>query len=76
MKKKTNWLYRARVKASGYEQEEGAHYNEANIADPVTNDTTIHNAYVLAILAGWELYVVDVQGAFLNGRFGNMNTHI
>jgi hypothetical protein len=29
----------------------------------------------LAILAGWEPYVIDVQGAFLNGRFGN-NEHL
>jgi hypothetical protein len=55
--------------------EEGIHYNETNIASPVTNDTTIRIANVLAILAGWEPYVIDVQGAFLNGRFGN-NQHL
>ena len=52
MKKKASGAYRARVNARGYEQEEGIHYNEANIAAPVTNDTTIRIALVLAILAG------------------------
>ena len=69
MKKKANGTYRARVNARGYEQVKGIHYDESRTAAPVTNDTTIRIIYVLAILAGWSPYVIDVQGAFLNGRF-------
>jgi hypothetical protein len=36
---------------------------------PITNDTIIQIMFVLTILADWKSYVVDVQGAFLNGRF-------
>jgi hypothetical protein len=64
MKKKAKVSYRARENACGYEQEEGINYNEANIVAPLTNDTTICIAYVLAILAGWEPFVIDIQGAF------------
>jgi Reverse transcriptase (RNA-dependent DNA polymerase) len=69
MKKKANGTYRARLNARGYEQVEGMHYDTDSLAAPVTNDTTIRVAYVLAGLAGWKSYVVNVQGAFLNGRF-------
>jgi hypothetical protein len=75
MKKKANGTYRARVNARGYEQVKGIHYDESSTAAPVTNDTTIRIIYVLAILAGWSPYVIDVQGAFLNGRFGE-NEHL
>jgi hypothetical protein len=73
--KKANGTYRARVNARGYEQVKGIHYDESSTAAPVTNDTTIRIIYVLAILAGWSPYVIDVQGAFLNGRFGE-NEHL
>ena len=75
MKKKANGTYRARVNARGYKQVKGVHYDESRTAAPVTNNTTIRIIYVLAILAGWIPYVVDVQGAFLNGRFGD-NEHL
>jgi hypothetical protein len=45
------------------------HYDADSLAAPITNDTTIRVAYVLAGLAGWKSYVVDVQGVFLIGRF-------
>ena len=75
MKKKANGTYRARVNMRGYKQEQGVHYDKAKTAAPVTNDGTIHVAFVLAIMADWRQYVIDVQGEFLNGRFAE-NEHL
>jgi Reverse transcriptase (RNA-dependent DNA polymerase) len=69
MKKKPNGSYRARINARGFEQLDGLHYNSSTTSSPVTNDTTIRVIFTLAMLAGWKGYVVDVKGAFLNGRF-------
>ena len=69
MKKKANGRYRARLNARGYEHVEGVYFNIDFTAAPVTNDTTIKVVYLLAALAKWKTYVIDVQGAFLNGRF-------
>jgi Reverse transcriptase (RNA-dependent DNA polymerase) len=68
MKRKANGTFRARINARGYEQVEGIHYTGNSIAAPVTNDTTIKIMLVLVALAGWEMQVIDVQGAFLIGR--------
>jgi hypothetical protein len=59
------------LNARGNEQVDGAHYDEDTKSAPVTNDTTIRIVFTLLALAGWYAYVVDVQGAFLNGRFAD-----
>jgi hypothetical protein len=41
MKKKANGEFRARLNARGYEQVDGAHYDEDTKSAPVTNNTTI-----------------------------------
>jgi Reverse transcriptase (RNA-dependent DNA polymerase) len=74
MKKKPNCKFRARINARGYEQVDGIHYDSSSIAAPVTNDVTIRIMYTLATLANWKAYVVDVQGAFLNGHFQEEET--
>ena len=71
MKRKASGKFRARINARGYEQIDGIHYSSDNTAAPVTNDTTIKVVLVLVAMAGWTMHVVDVQGAFLIGRFGN-----
>jgi hypothetical protein len=71
MKKKANGKFRARLNARGYEQVDGVHYDEDTKSAPVTNDTTIRIVFTLLALAGWYAHVVDVQGAFLNGRFAD-----
>jgi len=63
------------VNARGYKQNKGIHYDKSSMAAPVTNDTTIQIIYVLTILDGWSPCVIDVQGAFLNVRFGE-NKHL
>ena len=69
MKKKANGTFRARLNARGFEQVEGVHYHESNIASPVTNDMSIRIIMVLALMAAWTAKIVDVKGAFLHGEF-------
>jgi hypothetical protein len=38
---------------------------------PVANEMTVRIVMALAIMAGWYCALLDVVGAFLNGRFGN-----
>ena len=71
MKRKASGKFRSRINARGYEQIDGIHYSSDNTALPVTNDTTIKVVLVLVAIAGWMMHLVDVQGAFLIGRFGN-----
>jgi len=71
MKKKANGVYRARLNARGYEQVDGLHYDEADKAAPVVNDITVRMILVLMIMAGWWAELLDIKGAFLNGRFQN-----
>jgi hypothetical protein len=71
MKKKASGKYRARVNARGYEQVEGIHYNGNDIASPVANEMTVRIVMTLPIMAGWYCALLDVVGAFLNGRFDN-----
>ena len=71
MKKKANGKFRARVNARGYEQIDGVHYDEDTKSAPVTNDHTIRIVLILLCMAGWLSHILDVQGAFLNGRFAD-----
>lgn len=69
MKKKSKGVYRARLAARGFEQQEGIHYDSTNTSSPVVNDITIRVFLILAIMAKWHVEVVDVKGAFLHGEF-------
>ena len=70
MKKKTNGKLRGRLNARGYEQVEGQHYTAQNIAAPVTNEATVRTVMTLMCAnPSWVAEVVDVEGAFLQGRF-------
>ena len=71
MKKKANGVFRARLTARGYEQVDGLHYDETTKAAPVTNEMTIRIVFTLMMMAGWMSELVDVRGAFLNGRFSD-----
>jgi hypothetical protein len=70
MKKKPNGDYRARINARGYEQIEGIHYDGFNIAAPVTNEFTVRIIFVIGLMADWLFDLLDVNGAFLLGLFG------
>jgi hypothetical protein len=70
MKKKTNGKFRARLNAHGFKQVQGMHYIPESISAPVTNPNTIRIAMTLwAMNAKWIAAVLDVEGAFLQGKF-------
>ena len=69
MKKKSNGKYRARLNARGFEQINGLHYDEDTKSSPVVSEATILIVLVLMLLAGWVGHIVDVNGAFLIGKF-------
>ena len=69
MKKKRNGDFRARLTARGHEQIGGIHYDSANIAAPVTNEITVRCIFVISLMAGWIIDLLDVNGAFLLGLF-------
>jgi hypothetical protein len=69
MKKKSNGKYRARLNARGFAKIDGVHYDEDTESSPVVNEATILVVFVLRLLAGWSASIVDVNGAFVNGRF-------
>jgi len=71
MKKKTNGDLRARLNARGFEQTDSLHYNEDDKAAPVVNDVTIRIVLIMIVLAAWWAELLNVKGAFLNGRFQN-----
>ena len=50
----------------------GIHYYLDSIAAPVTNPNTIRIAWtLLAMIPEWVAIIIDVEGAFLQGRFTN-----
>ena len=61
-----------RLNATGYEQLEGKHYYSHSIVAPVMNPNTICIVWtLLAMIAEWIAIVIDVEGAFLQGKFTN-----
>ena len=72
MKQKANGTKRGRLNARGYEQIEGTHYVADSIAAPVTTPTTIRAVLtLLAMNPKWISRLIDVEGAFLQGKFLN-----
>jgi hypothetical protein len=69
MKKKSNGTYGTRLKARGYEQVAGKHYNATAITASVTSDTTIHIVLTLLLMANWYGELLDVKGVFLHDEF-------
>ena len=72
MKKKPNGKLRGRLNARGYEQIKGKSYYNDSIAAPVTNANSVRIVWVLmATNPDWIAKIVDVEGAFLQGKFVN-----
>lgn len=69
LKKKANGVYKGRITARGYEQQDGTHYDSTDKASPVVNDITIRIALVLIVMGGLWAEIVDVNGAFLTAEF-------
>ena len=72
MKKKTSGKLRGWLNAQGYEQVDGKHYFADSIAAPVTNAMTVRVCFTfMAMNPNWIAEIMDVEGAFLQGKFKN-----
>ena len=76
-KLKSNERKRARINSRGYKQINRVHYNESSIHSPVTNDISFCIIMIMALMAGCNGLINDVQGDFLrkvkseDGEYGN-----
>jgi hypothetical protein len=72
MKKKSNGKLRGRLNAREFEQVEGQHYMADSISSPVTNPIVIRMCLTLLCChPQWVAEELDVEGAFLQGKFAN-----
>eukprot|EP00957_Ditylum_brightwellii_P141324 10767742-Ditylum_brightwellii.AAC.1 len=71
MKPKASGAKHAKLNTWGYEQVDGLHYDSHNLSVPVVNDMTVRIVMILTIMVTWTAELLDVQGAFLKGRFQN-----
>jgi hypothetical protein len=70
IKLKSNGQCRARANSRGFEQIDGQHYFSDSISSPVSNPLTVRVLCTLcAMNPEWEVHVIDVEGAFLQGKF-------
>jgi hypothetical protein len=71
-KLKSSSVPRARLNSRVYMQVEGEHYASDSILSPVSNPTTVRLLLTLvATNPKWEAWVIDIEGAFLQGDFRN-----
>ena len=69
---KSNGTHQGRFNTRGYEQVDGRHYAPDSIAMPVTNPITVQIVLMLwCVNPGWISAIIDVEGAFLQGKFEN-----
>ena len=65
-KKKKDGQYRARLVAKGYNQIPGVDFTD--LFAPVMNDITFQIILILVIIYGWDMTLINVEAAFLNGK--------
>jgi hypothetical protein len=70
-KLKADGSIRCRLAIRGFQQIDGVHFDASDKAAPVVCDVTIRVVLILAIMANWLAWIIDVEGAFLQGRFQN-----
>lgn len=69
---KPNGDRRGRMNARGFEQYDGIHYYSDSISSPVTSPVAVRIGFtLLAMNPDWIAAVIDVEGAFLQGKFFN-----
>jgi hypothetical protein len=68
-KLRADGLTRCHLAIRGFQQIDGVHFDASDKAAPVVCDVTIRVMLILAIMANWLAWIVDVEGAFLQGRF-------
>jgi hypothetical protein len=70
-KMKADGSTRCRLAIRGFQQIDGVHFDASDKAAPVVCDVTIRVMLILAIMANWLAWIVDVEGAFLKASFQN-----
>jgi hypothetical protein len=63
-KLKADGSTRCRLAIRGFQQIDGVHFNASDRAAPVVCDVMIRVMLILAIMANWLAWIVDVEGAF------------
>ena len=66
LQEKKDGQYRARLVAKGYNQIPGVDFPDSFA--PVMNDITFQIILILVIIYGWDMTLIDVEAAFLNGK--------
>jgi hypothetical protein len=70
-KLKADGSTRCQLAILGFQQIDGVRFDASDKAAPVVCDVTIRVVLILAIIANWLAWIVDVEGTFLQGRFQN-----
>ena len=76
MKKKANGVFWARIAARGFEQIPGKHFDANSLAAPVVTNIAIRLVLTLIAVRLSHAEILDVIGAFLNGRFKNFEAAV
>jgi hypothetical protein len=74
MRQKADGTKRARLAEGGFKQIPGFHFDPDTRSSPVVCDATMRTLFVLSIMAGNPIHVIDVRAAFLNGEFEDGET--
>ncbi len=70
MKKKSNGKVHGRLNHRGFDQIEGRHFYQSEIAAPVTDNATFKITWILLTkVPGWIATVIDAEGTFLQCKF-------
>ena len=75
MKKKPDGTYRARNAIRGFMQQDGKHFDSHDKSSPVVSTVGVRIAMVLNLVGAFYQHLVDVEGAFLNGEFQELDKH-
>ena len=71
VKPKPTGEMRVRAVLRGFKQVEGKQYKKDDTSAPVICLITIRIVLVIGVMCSWYMRLIDVKGAFLNGRFQN-----
>ena len=55
-----------RLTGHGCSQRDEEHYNSSSIHASITNDAVIYKMLALMLMANWEIWVIDMNIAFLH----------
>ena len=62
---------RCRMAARGFKQKDGLNYDSTDVSAPVICEISMRVCMILCIMGSWLAWIVDVEGAFLQGSFQN-----